>query len=63
MVTVVVNRSREERQVQIVAPGARTHRVYRTTSEPGVNLQFTGTMRSDQLLTVPARSFTTLVAG
>ena len=46
-----------------IAPGARTHRVYRTTNEPGVNLQFTGTIRSDQVLTVPARSFTTLVSG
>jgi O-glycosyl hydrolase len=63
MVTVLVNRSAEARAVQLVAPGARTHRVYRTTNEPGVNMQFTGTIRSDQVLTVPARSFTTLVSG
>jgi O-glycosyl hydrolase len=63
IVTVLVNRATVDRQVQLVAPGVRTNRVYRTTNEAGVNLTFIGTSRSDQVLTVPARSLTTLVAS
>ncbi len=63
MVTVLVNRSSEERQVQLIAPGSDAMRVYRTTSEPGVDLKFGGSVRANQLLVVPARSLTTLVSG
>lgn len=63
IVTVLVNRATVDRQVQLVAPSVRTHRVYRTTNEAGVNLAFIGSTRTDQVLTVPARSLTTLVAS
>ena len=63
IVTVLVNRATEAREVELRAPGTTSTRVYRTTSEPGANLGFVGSVRASQPLLLPPRSLTTLVSN
>ena len=62
VVTVLVNRSTEDRSVQLNASAMRPSRVYRTTNEPGVNLKQSGTLQPGRPLAMPARSMATLVS-
>jgi O-glycosyl hydrolase len=61
LVAVFVNRG-DEREVTLRGAGASSWRVYRTTAAPDVNLKASGVLRPGEPLTIPARSFATLVS-